>query len=118
MSDVLNIKSNPTPILSFQKQGKDINKPDLNIQAHYSDNMKVSSPKVPALAPLNLPNQNYIQRVNKEADEQVKQINYDIYVGTQKERSNRAFDKVLYFKIFGGITLAAIIVACLRKFGK
>ena len=118
MSEVLNTKNNPIPNLSFQKQGEGNTKPDLNIQAHYSDNMKVSPPKVPALAPINLPNQNYIQQVNREADEQVKQINYDIFVGTQKERSHRAFNKVLYFKIFGGITLAAIIVACLRKFGK
>jgi len=114
----LNLNQNNIPNFTSSKNN-DVNpKPDLNINAHYSDNMKIQRPKVPAFAPNNLPNQNYVQSVNKEADSVVKQINYDIYSGAAKEKSKHGFNKILYFKIFGGITLAAIIVACLRKFRK
>ena len=117
MSEI-SLNQNNIPNFTSLKNNDASTKPDLNIKSHYSDNMKIQRPKIPAFAPGNLPNQHYIQSVTKEADTVVKQINNDIYTGVRKENNKHGFNKVLYFKIFGGITLATIIVTCLRKFKK
>ncbi len=85
-----------------------------NIDAHYSTNMKVTKPKIVAYeAPPELPKHRLFS--DKEATKKIQQINTDIYEGAKKEKSNHEFSFSKFFKIFSGITLAAIIIACIRK---
>ena len=86
-----------------------------SIEAHYSENMKVTKPKITSyMPPSELPKNGMF--TDKEATKKMQQINEDIYVGAKKEKSNHGFNLSTFFKIFSGITLAAIIIACIRKF--
>lgn len=109
------------------------NSVNYNTEAHMSSNMKVERPKIvasqgPSAMPIN-----HIYS-DKEASARMRQINDDIYEGskgfvTKKVRKKSNIDKLeksqevtengfnskLYFKIFGGLTLSAIIIAGLRK---
>ncbi len=84
------------------------------LEAHYSTETKVKRPKlVAAEAPASLPKQ--ILFSNQDADKRMQQINTDIYEGAKKEKTKNDFDKKLYFKIFGGITLLTAGIAGIYK---
>ena len=85
-----------------------------DIGAHYSSDMKVQKPKVTMYeAPPELPKHHLFS--DKDATKRMQEINTDIYEGSRKEKSNNGFNRSTFFKIFGGITLTAIIIACIRK---
>ena len=84
------------------------------LEAHYSTETKVKRPKlVAAEAPASLPKQ--ILFSNQDADKRMQQINTDIYEGAKKEKTKNDFDKKLYFKIFGGVTLLTAGIAGIYK---
>lgn len=84
------------------------------LEAHYSTETKVKRPKlVAAEAPASLPKQ--VLFSNQDADKKMQQINTDIYEGAKKEKTKNDFDKKLYFKIFGGITLLTAGIAGIYK---
>lgn len=84
------------------------------LEAHYSTETKVKRPKlVAAEAPASLPKQ--VLFSNQDADKRMQQINTDIYEGAKKEKTKNDFDKKLYFKIFGGITLLTAGIAGVYK---
>ena len=84
------------------------------LEAHYSTETKVKRPKlVAAEAPASLPKQ--ILFSNQDADKRMQQINTDIYEGAKKEKTKNDFDKKLYFKIFGGITLLTAGIAGVHR---
>lgn len=86
----------------------------INIGSYYSTETKVQRPKiVPAEAPQALPTQHLIS--DKEMSNKMTQINTDIYQGAKKERSKYEFNRGLYFKIFGGVTLLACGIAGYKK---
>ncbi len=105
---------------------------DYNTDAHTSTNMKVERPKITAYqGPASMPQHNVYS--DQKASLKIRQINDDIYEGSKgfvpkkiSKKSNidkleksqeikNEFDSKLYFKIFGGLTLTAIIIAGLRK---
>lgn len=80
------------------------------IEGHYTTQTKVKRPKVSvADAPTTLPKHNLFSE--KEANTKINNINNDIYVGTQKEKSKHDFNRSTYFKIFGGVALLAAGIA-------
>ena len=80
------------------------------LEAHYTTESKVNRPKsMVAEAPAMLPKHNLFS--NKEADKRIYAINSDIYEGAKKEQKKNEFDKALYFKIFGGVTLLTAGIA-------
>lgn len=84
------------------------------LEAHYSTETKVKRPKlVAAEAPASLPKQ--VLFSNQDADKRMQQINTDIYEGAKKEKTKNDFDKKLYFKIFGGVTLLTAGIAGIYK---
>lgn len=86
---------------------------DTNIEAHYSDNMKVTKPKVTiGDGPKVLPKYQLLSPA--ETNKKFQQINTDIYEGYNKEKKDHGFNFSTFFKIFGGISIVAIILACLR----
>jgi len=85
-----------------------------NIDANYSTNMKVAKPKISAYeAPPELPKHHLFS--DKDANQKIQKINTDIYEGAAKEKANHEFSFSKFFKIFGGITLTALVIACIRK---
>ena len=120
MSQNINTKPNiiqQSYLPVFKGAENDASKPDLNIEAHYSTNMKVKPPRLTVNdIPSKIPTHQVFSP--QEADNKLKQINTDIFVNAKKEASNRDFDTKLYFKIFGGVVLTTAIISCLRKFGK
>ena len=85
-----------------------------NIEAHYSNDMKVKRPKVTTFeAPSVIPKHHLFS--DKDASKKMQEINTDIYEGSQKEKSQHEFNRKLYFKIFGGITLATAGIAGISK---
>lgn len=87
------------------------------LEGHYSNEIKVKRPKLTAAeAPAVLPKHALFSE--KEANQKLNVINTDIYEGAKKEKSKNEFNKSLYFKIFGGVTLAAAGIACIHKFKK
>ncbi len=84
------------------------------LEAHYSTETKVKRPKVVAAeAPAILPKHKLFS--NKDADKKMQKINTDIYEGAKKEKTKNDFNKKLYFKIFGGITLLTAGIAGVHK---
>ena len=84
------------------------------LEAHYSTETKVKRPKlVAAEAPASLPKQ--VLFSNQDADKRMQQINTDRYEGAKKEKAKNDFDKKLYFKIFGGVTLLTAGIAGIYK---
>lgn len=109
-------------ITNTDSQIQNIPKPSLSdgdyeISAHYSKDMKVKRPKVTVYqSPQELP---IVQAFSeRNANLKLQNLKTDIYESEKKEEAKNGFNKKLYFKIFGGVTLATIIVSCLRKFGK
>jgi len=87
------------------------------LEGHYSTETKVKRPKITAAeAPAALPKRTLFSE--KEAKQKLNEINTDIYQGTKKEKAKNEFNKSLYFKIFGGVALAAAGIACIHKFRK
>ena len=87
------------------------------LEGHYSTETKVKRPKiVVADAPASLPKQ--VLFSNKDADKRMQQINTDIYEGAKKEKSKNEFNKSLFFKIFGGVTLATAGIAGICRIRK
>ena len=88
-----------------------------NLDAHYSTETNVKRPFTHAAeAPAALPKHNLFS--DKEATKRVKQINTDIYEGAKEEKAKKDFNRALYFKIFGGITLLAAGIAGIDKIRK
>lgn len=88
-----------------------------NIDAHYSTETKVKRPKITAAeAPGVLPAVHVFS--DKDASKKMKSINTDIYEGAKKEKSKNEFNKSLYFKIFGGVTLLTAGIAGVHKIRK
>ena len=85
-----------------------------NIEAHTTNNMKLDRPKVTNSAPVPL-----IQTVHlykpSDAENYIKKLNNDIYVDTQKEKTNNGFNFKRYFTIFGIIALITAAVAYFRR---
>ena len=88
--------------------------PQASLEAHYTNDIKVRRPKLTeASAPNSLPSR--VLFSDREATKKMQSINTDIYEGTKKEKQKNEFNKSLYFKIFGGVLLAAAAVAGIRK---
>ena len=84
------------------------------LEGHYSTETKVKRPKVTAAeAPASLPKR--VLFSNEDANKRMQQINTDIYEGAKKEKAKNDFDKKLYFKIFGGVTLLTAGIAGVYK---
>ena len=84
------------------------------LEGHYSTETKVKRPNIVAAeAPAILPKQKLFS--NQDADKKMQQINTDIYEGAKKEKTKNDFNKKLYFKIFGGITLLTAGIAGVYK---
>ena len=80
---------------------------DINLDAHYSNNMKVKRPLVnlAEAPPSHIHNTKLFSE--DDANQKVQQINTDIYESASKERAGNGFNRSLYFKIFVGVALAA-----------
>ena len=121
MNEISNNNSSPY-IQQVNNNTVHDNSPNLeyNIEAHYSDNTKVSRPKLTvAEGPVALPN-NHIYS-DKEANSRIQAINTDIYESSKKEKAKHEFNRSLYFKIFGCVTLATAGIAgfgAIKKFFK
>jgi len=117
MSEKISSQSNNISISGANINGISFNaqNPDLNIQAHYSNDMKVKRVRRSVNnIPNSIPTHHLI--TPHEMDTKMRSINTDIYEGRQKEEANHVFNSKLYFKIFAGVTLFSAIIACIRKF--
>lgn len=84
------------------------------IEAHYTTDTKVKPANVGvAHAPLELPRHKPFS--NDAAEQKMQAINTDIYVAARKEKKEHEFNKKLYFKIFGGVTLLTAGIAGVYK---
>ena len=117
MSDIQKITSNNYNSSNKIEVSSNVQNPDLNIQAHYSNNMKVKRTKrsVNSIPYVTLTNRLV---TSKELDSRMKTIDTDIYEGARKEQTKHDFNSGLYFKIFGSVAIATAIIACIRKFKK
>ncbi len=85
------------------------------IEAHTSDNMKVSRPKITeADLKYTLPQENRYYS-DKAANKRLQEINSDIYIGTKKEKTIHDFNFKRYFTIFG---IIGLLTAAFTYFGK
>lgn len=84
------------------------------LEGHYSCETKVERPAMTvAEAPTVLPKHALFSE--KEARQKMRALNTDIYEGTKKEKEKHEFNRSLYFKIFGGIGIAAAGIAGIGK---
>ena len=84
------------------------------IEAHYSTDTKVKRTKTGAIeAPAVLPKHQLFS--DSIANQKINSINTDIYEGAKKEKKKHEFNKSLYFKIFGGVTLLTAGIAGIYK---
>ena len=92
--------------------------PEINIDAHYTDNMKLNKP---VITPVDV-SHNFINNTrvfdNANADKKMQQLNNDIYNGARKERKEHGFNKKLFLEIFGGISIITILAAIIHRFKK
>lgn len=87
------------------------------LEGHYSTETKVKRPQINiAEAPEVLPKHALFS--DREAKQKLNAIDSDIYQGTKKEKTKHEFNKSLYFKIFGGVTLATAGIAGINKIRK
>lgn len=85
-----------------------------NLDAHYTTNTKLERPKPSiAQAPATIPKMHLFS--DNDANKRMKNINNDIYIGTNKEKSKNEFNKSLFLKIFAVIGIAVTSVACFSK---
>lgn len=84
------------------------------VEAHYSDNMKVQRPRIsPEAIKITIPEQKNIYS-DKEATRKVQELNSDIYINQQKEKSNHDFNFKTYLKVIAAFLLAAAGIAGIR----
>ena len=84
------------------------------LEGHYSCETKIKRPAMTvADAPAALPKHALFSE--KEAKQRMKALNADIYEATKKEKSKNEFNTSLYFKIFGGVGIAAAGIAGISK---
>ena len=106
-----------------------------NTEAHYTSDIKVSRP-VPTVAegPAAVPGSHYYSDL--EASKRFNILSNDIFEGTKSkimkkkkdtdvekvvnnkfdmEKGKYDFNRSLYFKIFGGLTLAVLLIACRNR---
>ena len=101
-----------------------------NTEAYYTNDVKVSRTNKTAVdGPASVPANHYFS--DTDANKRFQSLSNDIYEGTKskfkkkvfniakfnKENPKHGFDYSLFFKIFGGITLALILIACRNKIG-
>ena len=99
--------------LSFGKSNTGDN--GMNIDAHYSDSMKVKRPKIdPDKIKIGIPPQKS-NFSDKEATARIQRLNSDIYEAHKKEKSSHEFNFKSYLKIIAGFVLAAAGIAGIRK---
>ena len=83
----------------------------LNLNAHYTANPKVQTPKrIVSNVPVNLPNMHLYNDI--DANKRMNSINMDIYQGTKREKSRK---DLLFWKIFGGIVLSVLAFKGVQK---
>lgn len=85
-----------------------------NIEAHTTNNMKLGRPNVTSSMAPPLIQTKHLYKPS-DAENYMKQLNTDIYVDTQKEKSNNGFNFKRYFTIFGIIALITAAVAYFRR---
>ena len=84
------------------------------IEAHYTTDTKVKRTNNGAVeAPVVLPKHKLFS--DSEANRKTGAINTDIYESAKKEKKEHEFNKALYFKIFGGVTLLTAGIAGIYK---
>ncbi len=87
------------------------------LEAHYSIDTKVKKTQnIVAEAPTKIPKHKLFS--NEEANKKIYAINSDIYEGAKKEQKKNEFNKSMYFKIFGGITLLTAGIAGIDRIKK
>lgn len=87
------------------------------LEAHYSTETKVKKTQnLIAEAPTKIPKHKLFS--NEEANKKIYAINSDIYEGAKKEQKKNEFNKSMYFKIFGGITLLTAGIAGIDRIKK
>ena len=87
------------------------------IEAHYTTDTKIKRTKTAAAeAPAVLPKHTLFSE--QDAGNKIRAINTDIYEGAKKEKTKNDFNKALYFKIFGGVTLLTAGIAGVHKIRK
>ena len=84
------------------------------IEAHYSTDTKVKRSNHGVVeAPMIIPKHQLFS--DDLANQKMNSINADIYEGAKKEKKKHEFNKSLYFKIFGGVTLLTAGIAGIYK---
>lgn len=112
MVDVANVYLNNSP--PFRENNVTKNDSGTNIDAHYSDSMKVKRPKIkPEDIKIIIPEQTLYS--DKEATRKIQQLNSDVYEAHKKEKSTNEFNFKTYFKIIAAFIGAAAGIACIRK---
>ena len=115
MTEVLN--NNYITVANSSSANQNPRDDGLNIDAHYTKNMKVKRPTVnPDRVTTIIPEQKTYSP--KEADQKFQQLNTDVFTSYQKEKSNREFNFKTYFKIFCTVIGTAAVFACIRFFKK
>ncbi|MBR6127369.1 hypothetical protein IKQ21_06760, partial [bacterium] len=77
-----------------------------NIDAHYSDSMKVERPKInPENIKITVPHKTLYS--DADATKRIQQLNTDIYEGQKKEKAKNEFNFKTYFKLIAAFILAA-----------
>ncbi len=84
------------------------------IESHYTTDTKVKRSNIGiAEPPLELPK--YKPFSSDAANKKMQAINTDIYQKAKQEKKEHEFNKKLYFKIFGGVTLLTAGIAGIYK---
>ena len=84
-----------------------------NLDAHYTDNIKVKRPAIVANSADIKINAKPVY-TDRDATLKIQKLNTDIYEGQQKEKSSHEFNFKTYCKIFAGIIIAAAGIAGIR----
>ena len=79
---------------------------NVNIDAHYSTDMKLSPPKVNPNMVLSSAKEKSLYS-DREATEKLQKFNTDIYEREKKEKANHEFNFKTYFKVFCGVIITA-----------
>ena len=114
MNDIVNSTNIYPTSQGPPAKGGEIQNANFNLEAHTSSNMKLERPKVNvAIAPPLIQTKRLFKP--EEAEKNLRQINTDIYEGTQKEKNHHDFNFKRYFTIFG---ILGILTAAIAYFGK
>ena len=108
MTEVSNNFYNSSPPFGQNKNG------GINIDAHYSDNMKVKRPKIdPNSIKIVVPKQKSFS--DEDANKRIQNLNSDIYESYKKEKSSHEFNFKTFFKLVAAFVLAAAGITGIRK---